>query len=97
MPKAIIEVVTESTHHQPIGLVVIGRNEGECLRAVGWRIYRLNAEMALHDAAMLHWRQWLSVLMLVVVFWLGAPALLLRLTWVARHRCCARMYGMFRK
>ena len=30
--KAIIEIVTESTHLQPIGLVVIGRNEGERLR-----------------------------------------------------------------
>ncbi|OJU89303.1 MAG: glycosyl transferase [Burkholderiales bacterium 66-5] len=28
------------------------------LRAAGWKIYRLDAEMALHDAAMLHWRQW---------------------------------------
>ena len=28
------------------------------LRAVGWKIHRLDAEMALHDAAMLHWRQW---------------------------------------
>ncbi|ODS93813.1 MAG: glycosyl transferase [Comamonas sp. SCN 65-56] len=28
------------------------------LRAAGWKIHRLDAEMALHDAAMLHWRQW---------------------------------------
>lgn len=28
------------------------------LRAAGWKIYRLDAEMALHDADMLHWRQW---------------------------------------
>jgi hypothetical protein len=28
------------------------------LRARGWKIWRLGAEMTLHDAAMLHWRQW---------------------------------------
>lgn len=28
------------------------------LRAAGWKVYRLNADMAWHDAAMLHWRQW---------------------------------------
>jgi len=28
------------------------------LRAAGWKIYRLDHDMALHDAAMLHWRQW---------------------------------------
>ncbi len=28
------------------------------LRAAGWKVRRLGAEMALHDAAMLHWRQW---------------------------------------
>lgn len=28
------------------------------LRATGWRIWRLDAEMALHDAAMLHFGQW---------------------------------------
>ena len=28
------------------------------LRAKGWRIWRLDAEMTLHDAAMTRWRQW---------------------------------------
>ncbi|GAA3981811.1 hypothetical protein GCM10022279_01770 [Comamonas faecalis] len=28
------------------------------LRAAGWKVHRLGADMALHDAAMLHWRQW---------------------------------------
>lgn len=28
------------------------------LRASGWRIYRLDHDMAWHDANMLHWRQW---------------------------------------
>jgi GT2 family glycosyltransferase len=28
------------------------------LRAAGWRIWRLDHDMALHDAAILHWRQW---------------------------------------
>ena len=28
------------------------------LRAAGWKVRRLGADMALHDAAMLHWRQW---------------------------------------
>ncbi|HVR55629.1 MAG TPA: glycosyltransferase family 2 protein [Pseudolabrys sp.] len=28
------------------------------LRAAGWKIWRLNHEMAWHDAAMLHFRQW---------------------------------------
>lgn len=28
------------------------------LRAAGWRVWRLDAEMAWHDAAMRHWRQW---------------------------------------
>ena len=28
------------------------------LRAAGWRIWRLDAEMARHDAAMMHFRQW---------------------------------------
>lgn len=28
------------------------------LRADGWKVYRLDADMAWHDAAMLHWRQW---------------------------------------
>ncbi|MFZ2986719.1 glycosyltransferase [Ideonella sp.] len=28
------------------------------LRAAGWRIWRLDAEMTLHDAAMTRWRQW---------------------------------------
>ena len=28
------------------------------LRAAGWKIFRLDHEMTLHDAAMLHWRQW---------------------------------------
>lgn len=28
------------------------------LRAAGWLIWRLDADMTLHDAALLHWRQW---------------------------------------
>lgn len=28
------------------------------LRAVAWKVYRLDHDMALHDAAMVHWRQW---------------------------------------
>ena len=28
------------------------------LRAAGWRIWRLDHDMTLHDAAILHWRQW---------------------------------------
>lgn len=28
------------------------------LRADGWRVWRIDAEMTRHDAAMLHWRQW---------------------------------------
>ncbi|MEB2347255.1 MAG: glycosyltransferase [Comamonadaceae bacterium] len=28
------------------------------LRAAGWKIYCLGTDMAWHDAAMLHWRQW---------------------------------------
>lgn len=28
------------------------------LRAAGWKIWRLDHDMALHDAAMTHWRQW---------------------------------------
>lgn len=28
------------------------------VRAAGWRIWRIDAEMTRHDAAMLHWRQW---------------------------------------
>jgi GT2 family glycosyltransferase len=28
------------------------------LRAAGWKIWRLDAEMTRHDAAMTHWRQW---------------------------------------
>ncbi len=28
------------------------------LRAAGWFIWRLDCEMTLHDAALLHWRQW---------------------------------------
>jgi glycosyltransferase involved in cell wall biosynthesis len=40
---------------------VIAAEEDELsvrLRAAGWRIWRLADEMALHDAAMMHFRQW---------------------------------------
>lgn len=40
---------------------VIAAEEDELsvrLRAAGWRIWRLDDEMALHDAAMMHFKQW---------------------------------------
>lgn len=40
--------------------VVAGEEPELCqrLRAAGWKILRIDAEMTLHDSAMLHWRQW---------------------------------------
>src|SRR5581483_7970923 len=40
--------------------VIAGEEPELCvrMRAAGWRIWRLDAEMALHDAAMTHFSQW---------------------------------------
>src|SRR5262249_14110962 len=40
--------------------VIAGEEDELCvrLRAAGWRIWRLDAEMALHDAAIKHFSQW---------------------------------------
>jgi hypothetical protein len=55
MRVAALEIVGGYRDH------VIAGEEPELsvrLRAAGWRLWRLDAEMTLHDAAMLHFRQW---------------------------------------
>lgn len=85
--------------------VVAGEEPELCqrLRAAGWKVYRVDAEMTIHDSAILHFRQWwkravrtgYGAMDVVTRFRQGKDGLFVKQVRSARIWTVAPVFGLF--